>query len=220
MAKGVRNLGKRKVRALAALVLGVLSLFVLFGLVTFPNLQSAMSYTAPVRQFCTVTFRNADDGCVEVTLLYSPYTSHCVYKNGDPQSSALLSAQEITDYLASYDINSEHPCYYPKSQEEFITFDSPKRPGHVVLSIVALFPFVFIVTAAGAIYLQKPKPVDYTEKMIQKAERMIVQHDKKMKRQNEENIKEMGSLRVSNLALQADATNEVNEMSASPPTRA
>ena len=131
---------------------------------------------------------------MQVDLLYHPYSSACVHKNGDP--NLVLGNQARSDYLASYEVGSQHACFYPKDDLAKITFNAPPRVEGLILSFTILMPFAFITLSGCVLLLRKPKPKIDT--MVQRTEKMIQNHDKKVKKQNEDHLKEIAMLKASN----------------------
>ncbi len=96
-------------------------------------------------------------------------------------------------YLTSYDVGSQHACFYPSGELEKITFDSPVRVDGLLFSFTLLLPFVLMAMIALVLLLHTPKP--HFDTMVQRTEKMIATHDKKTKKQNEDNLKEIAVLR-------------------------
>ena len=78
---------------------------------------------------------------------------------------------------------------------ERITFNSPPRVDGLILSFTILMPFVFITLSGCVLLLHKPKPKIDT--MVQRTEKMIQNHDKKVKKQKEDHLKEIAMLKAS-----------------------
>ena len=185
------NMRRRNVIPLAVVFFGLLGLGLIAGLHTYPKLQQAMNYKTPAHQLCTVTKRDAAKGCVQVDLMYFPYSSACVYKNGKP--SVLLGNVEQSKYLTSYEVGSQHACYHPAEDLAQITFDSPPRAEGLILSFTLLLPFGFLIAVGSVMLMYKPKPKIDT--MVQRTEKMIRTHDMKVKKLNEDNLKEIATLK-------------------------
>lgn len=142
---------------------------------------------------CLSFFLSVSSECVQVDLLYQPYSSVCVHKNGDP--NLVLGNQERSKYLAAYEVGSQHACFHPVGDLERITFNSPPRVDGLILSFTILMPFVFITLSGCVLLLHKPKPKIDT--MVQRTEKMIQNHDKKVKKQKEDHLKEIAMLKAS-----------------------
>jgi len=90
-------------------------------------------------------------------------------------------------------VGSQHPCYYPSEDVGKITFDSPARVDGLLFSFTILLPFVLMTMVSFVLLLRVPKP--HFDTMVQRTEKLIATHDKKMKKQNEDNLKEIAVLR-------------------------
>ena len=178
---------------LSLLLFGLMGLGLIVGLHTYPKLNVASTYKSPSHQLCSVTNRDVSRGCVNVKLMYSPYSEVCVYKHGDPTTATSLGGVKISQYLSSYDVGSQHTCYHPSEDLSKLTFDSPPRSDGLFFSFTILLPFFLMTLTACALLLHTPKPKIDT--MVQRTEKMIVNHDKKVKKQNEENLKEIATLK-------------------------
>ena len=184
---------RKTILPLALLFAGLLGMGLILGLDTVPKLNVAINYKVPTHQMCSVFNRDVQRGCVEVQLLYSPYGNACVYPQGSAAVATALGGVKLNEYLRAYDVGSQHPCYYPSEDVGKITFDSPARVDGLLFSFTILLPFVLMTMVSFVLLLRVPKP--HFDTMVQRTEKLIATHDKKMKKQNEDNLKEIAVLR-------------------------
>ena len=126
-----------------------------------------------------------------MTLMYAPYAEACVYKNGD--NTVILQGQPMTEYLNKFDVGAQHTCYHPVGNVNKITFTAPPRSDGLLLSFTMLLPFVLLCLFAAVLHLHKPKPA--IETMVKRTEKLIERHDRKTKKLNEDNLKEIATLK-------------------------
>ncbi|QDZ20513.1 hypothetical protein HOP50_04g30310 [Chloropicon primus] len=182
---------RRKVFPLGLVFAGFLGIACIVGLDTYPKMSQAVNYSPPKQQLCTVSNRDPSRGCVEVSLMYNPYGEACVFKGGDPTTK--LEGIEMTKYLNKYDVGAQHTCYHPKDDVSRITFAHPPRPEGLLLSFTILLPFVLLVLLGTVMLGHKPRPK--IETMVKRTEKLIARHDKKTKNLNEDNLKEIATLK-------------------------
>ena len=126
--------------------------------------------------------------------MYDPYGETCVYRNGDSSLVGTTQGTTLAQYLNSYDVGSQHMCYYPKAEGVAkMTFNSPARSEGLIFSFTILLPFVFVTLTSCFLLLNKPKP--HLTTMVQRTEKLIEKHDRKVKKLNEDNLKEIATLK-------------------------
>ena len=126
--------------------------------------------------------------------MYDPYGETCVYRNGDSSLVGAMQGTSLAQYLNSYDVGSQHTCYYPKAEGVAkMTFNSPARSEGLIFSFTILLPFVFVTLTSCFLLLNKPKP--HLTTMVQRTEKLIEKHDRKVKKLKEDKLKEIATLK-------------------------
>ncbi len=88
---------RRNILPLGLLFAGLLGMSLILGLDTVPKLGVAINYKPPMHQMCSVFNRDVKRGCVEVTLLYAPYSNACVYPSGSPAKATALGGVKLNE---------------------------------------------------------------------------------------------------------------------------